>query len=223
MHEFREIYELPAARFSRSDIEKLGQLISGGLRVKPGAFDFSLSDGVKKHRASSLDDLLSQELPQSIDALSFEALGWTDDDNIDRSVRVDVSRTFAQCHIFSQDEVWFSGKAQQIKELFSGCSPWYGKIRPAIPGVIGALEGISVFLLGFFLLSQQFFFSAISGLTLLVLFRFFWSFSNGRLFPLVDIELSQKRRGPDRETIMVFFIAIGALASVVGVLVRVLR
>lgn len=223
MPEFRKRFDLPAARLSRGDIENLGQLITDGLPTKPKTFDFSFSDGDATYRAYSLDDLLSQDLPSSIDDLSFAVHGWTDDDKIDRGVTINLRRTNASCHIHALDEVWFKGKIQQITEFFWRRSPWYGKFRPSLSGIFGGLQALSFFALLFFLWKSEFLFSLVAGLTLSALSKGFAAYLNGRLFPLIDIQLTERTRLLDREKLMVIFTAVGAFATIAGVIVQVLQ
>lgn len=223
MPEFRKLFALPAARLSRADLDNLGRLISDDLQFRPDAFDFTFSDGDATYRAHSLDELLSLELPQSIDGVSFRAHGWTDDNNIDRGVVLHLSRTIAYCQIHSYDEVWFKGKIQQLTEFFTRRGPWYCKIRDSLAGLFGGFEALSFCALLFLLLTGRFLFALVAGLTLAVLTKGFSAYQKGRLFPLVDIQLSDKPRRLGRESLMVIFAAIGALATVVGVIVQIMQ
>ena len=223
MPEFRKLFDLPAAKLSREDIENLGRLITDGLPIKPRAFDFSLSDGDATYRAYSLDELLSQNLPSSVDDLSFSVHGWTDDEKIDRSITIRLGRTIASCQIHALDEVWFKGKIQQIGEFFGQRKPWYGKFRTSLPGLFGGFQSLSFGAFLFLLWKSEFLFSLIAGLTIVALFRGFTAYSNGRLFPLIYIQLVEKRRQLNRETLMVIFTALGALATAAGVIIQILQ
>jgi hypothetical protein len=125
MPHFRKLFDLPTARLSRADVRDLGRLISDGLVRKPFTDDFSLSYGDATYQDRSVDDLLCQDLPHSVDMLSFRVVGWTEDDKIDRHVTLQLSRTSASCEILSYDEVWFKGKIIQIEEFFAKHKPWY--------------------------------------------------------------------------------------------------
>lgn len=223
MPEFRKLFDLPAAKLSRADLEDLGQLISDGMPFRPDAFEFSVSDGDATYQAQSLDELLSQELPQSIDSLSFRVHGWTDDNRIDRGVSLNLTRTTASCQIHSYDEVWFKGKIQQIMEFFTRRGTWYSKIRGMVPFLFGFFVGAPFVALLFFLSARQFLFALVSGITLAALVKIISAHVNGRLFPLIDIQLSEKPRRLDRETFMVVIAAIGALATVAGVIVQLMQ
>ena len=223
MPEFRKHIDLPAARLSRSDVENLGRLITDGLPVNPKALDFSLSKGDATYRAYSLKELLSNDLPSSIDDLSFRVHGWTDDNIIDRSIFIDLHRTIASCRIYSLDEVWLKGKIQQITEFFRERRPWYGEIRKSLPGLFGAMQAIFFIALFFFFWKHQFFFLVVAGLTLAALSKGFGAFLKGKLFPLIDIQLVDKPRRLDRETWMLIFTAIGTLATVAGVIIQTMQ
>lgn len=159
MPEFRKLFDLPAAKLSRTDVENLGHLITNGLPKKPQAFEFSLSEKEATYRDYSLAELLSQNLPSSIDRLSFNVHGWTDDNKIDCGVTIDLHRTFASCQIYALDEVWFKGKIQQIVEFFAQRSPWYGRYRSILPGLFGALQALSSCALLFLTMEKRFFVS----------------------------------------------------------------
>jgi hypothetical protein len=223
MPEFRKLFDLPAVKLSREDIENIGRLITDGLPIKPKAFNFSLSDGDTTYRAYSLDELLSQNLPSSIDDLSFSVHGWSDEYKIDRGITISLRRTIASCQIHALDEVWFKGKIQQIMEFFERRKPWYGNTRPSLAGIFGGFQMLSLYALLFLLWKKEFLFSLFAGFTFAAIIKGFNAFLKGRLFPLVDIQLTEKPRQLDRETLMVIFTALGALATIAGVIIQVLQ
>ena len=201
MPEFRKLFGLPAVRLSRADIESLGRLVTEGLGPKPGDFDFALLAGDEIFRANSLDELLSQDLPLSVDELTIDVRGWTDDHKIDRGISIRLSPTVSMCQIHALE---FKGKIQQLTEFFRRHGPWYSRIRNGLPGLTGALHAFSFTALLLFLCLGD------------------WVFS-GRLFPLVDIRLAKEPRLVERETLVVIIAAIAALANVAGIVIQALQ
>jgi hypothetical protein len=179
MPEFRKLFDLPAVKLSREDIENIGRLITDGLPIKPKAFNFSLSDGDTTYRAYSLDELLSQNLPSSIDDLSFSVHGWSDEYKIDRGITISLRRTIASCQIHALDEVWFKGKIQQIMEFFERRKPWYGNTRPSLAGIFGGFQMLSLYALLFLLWKKEFLFSLFAGFTFAAIIK---GFANGDFY-----------------------------------------
>jgi hypothetical protein len=221
MPEYRKVFDLPAASLSRSDVEALGRLICEGLPVVPKSFEFILEAGEASFRAYSLDELLAQNLPDSITGLKFKVQWWNDNNNIDCGATITLGRTYASSQVHSLDEVWFKGKIQQITEFFLLRQPWYGTVRSKLAGIFGGLQGLAIFALWYFLLTRQFLFVGIAGITLAILWKGFSAYLCGSLFPLTNIRLGGgKHRRIDMEIAMVVFTAIGAIGTVAGVIAQ---
>lgn len=223
MPEFRKLFDLSASKLSRSDVEALARLICEGLPPVPKSFEFSFQAGDTTYRAYSLDELLAQELPDSVDRLDFRVHGWNDDSQIDRGVTISLGRITASCQVHSLDEVWFKGKTQQLLEFFSARRPWYGKIRPSLVGVLGAVQGMAIPAFFYFLWNHHFVFALASGLTVLILSKGLGAFIRGDLFPLTSIRLGEAPQRINKEVVMVIFTAIGAIGTVAGVIVQLLQ
>lgn len=223
MPEFRKLFDLPASTLSRSDVEALARLICDGLPPVPKSFEFSFQAGDTTYRAYSLDDLLAQELPNSVDRLDFRVHGWNDDRQIDRGVTINLGRITAICLVHSLDEVWFKGKTQQLLEFFNARRPWYGKIRPSLVSVLSVIQGMAIPAFFYFLWNRHFLFALASGFTVLVLGKGLGAFIRGDLFPLTSIRLGGVPRRINSEVAMVIFTAIGAIATVAGVIVQLLQ
>lgn len=219
MPEFRKLFDLPATKLSRSDVEALGRLICEGLPLVPKSFEFVFRAGDTTYSAYSLVDLLAQELPDSIDSLEFRVHGWNGD-NIDRGVTINLGRITAFCQVHSLDEVWFKGKTQQLVEFFTTRRPWYGTIRPSLVVVLGALQGMAIPVCIYFLWNRQFLFALASGFTVLILGKSLGAIIRGSLFPLTNIHLGGTPGRINKEIAMVIFTAIGAIGTVVGVIVQ---
>jgi hypothetical protein len=220
MPEFSKIFDLPPAKLSRADVEALGRLMVEGLPPKRNSFKFQFRVRDATYHSYSLDELLAQELPVSIDRLEFTVHGWNDDNGIDRSVTINLGRITASCSVRSLDETWYKGKTQQLLEFFTMRSPWYGTIRPYLPGILGGLQGILISASVYFFLAHQFLFVLVAGITFAILAKSVSGFLHGDLFPLTDIRLSPMPDRIDKEAAMVIFTAVSAIGTVAGVIVQ---
>jgi hypothetical protein len=221
--EYRTTVDLPPATLKRNAIQELASIVSDGVPLNPFGVEFSFVVGERSYKAASIEELLHQTPPSTLDRLSFSVNGWSENPEIRRGVSIDLSRYSGNYRIHALDEVWFRGKIQQIRIFFEAHRPWYrpSRVLPALLfGILGTLSLdallYSIFLGGHVTLG------ILSGITLFLLALAYREFLNGRLFPHAQLTLSDTRRKLDRDTVLLFFTAFGAIGTVVGVIIQIL-
>jgi hypothetical protein len=218
MPEFRKIIGTPPTVLRRHDIKRLAELLVADLPRRPKAFDFAVSSGDAQFRADSIEELLEQDLPDQIDSFTVNVRGWTEDNNIDRGISLNLRRTLGDYQIHSLDEVWFRGKIQQLNEFFKARRPWYASMRTFFPGLSGALY-VSLFFALVFLLATKA--MLLAGISLLALGLSVWSFRSylrGKMLPHTRILVKDRHSNVDKEFLMLIFTILGALATLAGVI-----
>lgn len=222
MPEFYEQVELPAARLSYEDLTALGRLMCDDLRTEKNRCKFSLSAGNAQYTACSIDGLMAQDLPQSVDGLWFDVSCFDDAENIHRAIWVSANREYAKLSARSSDYVWLHGKIKQVENFFVMRKRWYGKYRLLIGSLISGILGLLLFI---------WLVSALEGKLALAFICFVVSapfgialhaWFNGRLFPSAEINLSEKQARLSRETMMLFFAGVAAVGTVAAFLLQLL-
>lgn len=221
MPEFRKLFDLPAAKLSREDVENLAKVITDGIAsTRPDYLSLSLSSGDATYKARSIDELLSQELPASVDNLDFSVAGVTSDYNIDRGVTIHLHRLYSTCQVHALDEIWFNGKIEQITKFFRNRRTWYGKFRNFFPFLFGVILTASFFVFSFLVNDGEIPLALVAGATFVVFLFSFLSFINGQLFAHINIQLTQKLPLVTRETLTILLMVTSTIATVVGVVVQ---
>jgi hypothetical protein len=223
MPEFRSLFDLPPSVLSREDIVALAKLLEAGIPLNPHSVEYTAKTGEATYRAKSINDLLSQ-LPGNADELVLRVYGWTDynsiDSSIDRGVSIRLHATVPSCQIHSIDEIWYRGKLSQIHEFFRARRPWYGGARPYLHLVSGALQPALLFAATYLWLKGNHALSAFATLTLVALVMANVSFLKGQLLPHTRIVLVQRPSWLTKDLAMVIFTALGATATLVGVIIQ---
>lgn len=219
MPEYRSLFDLPPSVLSREDIVALAKLLEAGIPLNPHSVKYTAKTGEVSYRAKSINDLLSQ-LPGNADQLELRVTGWTDDNSIDRGVSISLHAKFASCQIHSIDEIWYRGKLSQIQEFFRARRPWYGGALPQIPLVSGALQTALLLAAVYLWLKGNHVLSAFATLTLVALVMATISFIKGKLLPHTRVVLVQRPSWLTKDLAMVIFTALGATATLVGVIIQ---
>ncbi len=153
--EYRKFIETPPVTLHREDIKELARILTEKLPVHPKAFDFCFSYCDAQFRADSIEELLKQKLPPTVDGVAFSVLGWSDEGGIDRGITFNLTRTTGYYQIHALDETWFKGKIQQINEFLNLRRPWYALNRMSLAGLLGAGQTLAFFAFLFFIFQRS--------------------------------------------------------------------
>jgi hypothetical protein len=219
MLEFSSLFDLPPSVLTRKDIVALAKLLEAGIPLNPHSVEYTAKTGEASYRAKSINDLLIQ-LPGNADELDLRVNGWTDDNSIDRGVSIRLHTRVSYCQIHSIDEIWYRGKLSQIHEFFKARRPWYGGALLYIPFVSGALQPVLLSSAVYLWLKGNHVLSAFAALTLVALVMATNSFIEGKLLPRTRIVLVQRTSWLTKDLAMVIFTALGATATLVGVIIQ---
>ncbi len=172
MKEYRKIFDLPPLKLTRADIRSLADLVGNSIPVTRDKgiiqpLNFSIGTDNTTYTAHSIDDLLANTLPDTIDAFSIRGTGWSDYRTINCGISINLRRTVADVQIHAIDGIWFKGMIQEINEFCINHSPWYRIFRNCIAFISGGLNSIFCCAFLFFLYREQFLFSMISLLTVI--------------------------------------------------------
>ncbi len=218
MPEYRRTFETPAIVLTRADIEKLETILTEGMKSHYDEFDFSISAGEARFEGKSIEQLLKQNIPLNIDSLNFEVICRTEDKVKIGGITLTLHRRFGNYKIHSQNEVWFKGKAQQLKEFFDLRQPWYGRLEPLIPFMLGSFLSIGTIALLFFIYSKQLIGASIALLIIGLIPKLYKMHINGAIFPKTHIVLVDVQKFWTIEIVTVVATVIGATAGVVSLI-----
>jgi|GEM_PF-1778765 hypothetical protein len=225
MPEYRRTFETPAIVLTRADVEKLETILTEEMKSHYDEFDFSISisAGEARFKGKSIEQLLKQNLPLNIDSLNFKVICRTEDKVRIGGITVSLHRRFGNYEIHSINEVWFKGKAQQLKEFFDLRQPWYGRLEPQIPFMLGSFLSIGIIALLFFIYSKQ----LIGGLIALSIIglipKLYKMHMNGAIFPKTHIVLVDVQKFWTKEIVTIVATVIGAVATVISLILSLLQ
>ncbi len=218
MPEYRSLFDLPPSVLSRGDLLALAQLLEDGVPLNPHSVEYTAKKGEVSYQAKNIDELLNQ-LPADVDELELRVRGWAEDNAIDRGFSIRLHAIVSSCQIHSADEIWYRGKLAQINEFFSVRRPWYGSVRPYLAALSGISQPALLMAATNFGMKGKYALSAVSEITLSALVIATNSFIKGRILPQSRIELVQRSSWLTKDGAMVIFTALGAIATLAGVIV----
>jgi len=105
-----------------------------------------------------------------------------------------------------------------VNEFFQGRSVWYARLHPFLLPLFIIIAVLSLFGTVYLLSKKQYVLSGFAILTIVTLSIASARLVTGKLFPQSEIRLSDKASLLNSQTLLVIFAAIGALATLVGVL-----
>jgi hypothetical protein len=123
MPEFSKLIDLPVTRLFRPHLQSLRNIATSDMSEEG---TFSVQIGHIHYKAKSLDELLANPLPASIDNFSLHVYNGADPPKLDsnRRLSIDLRSYRSSCFISSHDdEIWFNGKSQQITDFFAAHIP----------------------------------------------------------------------------------------------------
>ena len=139
MAEYRKIEKIPPTVWDLEGLKKLSSIMRENLNIKHKSDDFSVSCGEVSYSAEALEEIFEKQSIESIDAVTFKAIGWNDRNEIDKSITLSFRPTWSDYQIHSTDETWFKGKSVQLNEFFSSKKIWYSQLRNYLPLIFGLL------------------------------------------------------------------------------------
>jgi hypothetical protein len=218
MPEYRSYFDLPPSVLMKEDIVALAKLLEAGIPLNSHSVEYTANTGEASYQAKSINDLLTQ-LPGNADQLDFRVFGWTDDNSIDRGFLITPHAKVPRCQIHSIDEIWYRGKLSQIHQFFRARRPWYGGALPYIRSISDALQPALLFSAVYLWLKGNHVLSVFATLTLVALVMATTSFITGQLLAHTRIVLVQRTSWLTKDLAMVIFTALGATATLVGVII----
>lgn len=218
MPEYRSHFDLPPTQLERADLTALDQLLSDGIPLNPYT-KYTVKRGDVSYSAQSIGELFAQ-LPTEIDEIDFQVLGWSEENKVNRGVSIRLNPLAAYCQIHSMDEFWFHGKIAQINKFFAGRRPWYAGLRANIASCASALLVVFLVATLYLVYGGSYSWAALAATTQVGLLVMMDRVMKGKLFPRSRITLSESRRGLNKDVLMVLFTAIGALATLIGVVIQ---
>lgn len=127
---------------TKDDLIGLVEIVKKSVPASDRAEDFKISTNLEKINISetSIETFLAHhDLPEKITRLSISAIGWNNDINIDKNVRMTFYDNYINLNIDGSDETWVLGINAQLTNFLKGKKSklWFlNKIFPFISGVL---------------------------------------------------------------------------------------
>ncbi|WP_018916674.1 hypothetical protein [Vreelandella zhanjiangensis] len=216
MPEHRKIEKIPPTKWDKRNLVKLSELMKEGMNLRHDPDRFSISQGDVSYNGETLKEIIENNDIDEIESVECTIRSWNDRDEIDKGIRMSLRGRISDYQIHSIDGIWFKGKSTQLNEFFKCRQPWYSKLSSGFPAIVGSFQGVLICLLALAAFRHQTYLVLICLIFLIMLGIAFKAYLKGKLFPHTSFEMRPKKK-LNIEVFTLFFTAIAALGTVIGI------
>ena len=142
--EHRKIENLPPIRLYMKDLVALEKLIKSDVNWRDGDFKIRIGHDNKTISIASFSELSKEDLPESVNDISIEIIGWNSERDIENGISMKFYHNYADYQIHALNEVWFNGKRSQLSDFFRNRKPWYSWLNATIPVLTPLLSWVAI-------------------------------------------------------------------------------
>jgi len=222
MKEYTKSASIHPCKLNRNDLLKLIELLKEAFPFSDRKEDFTISTNLPNIsiRANSIEDFLEHEdLPDKFSRLSLEIIGWSEDREIDKAVRMIFYDNFISLDVNGAEQTWVLGKYSQIVDFLRKKRPWFGPLREIFLYTIGAIPLLSLFGLIYFIISNEIVYSISTTLLLIVWVIAGVFYFKGTFLPYTQIILRPKESPLNKENLMITIAILSLIVSLIGAVV----
>ncbi len=182
----------------------------GGIKISSNIYDINI-------RASSIEEFLKHyKLPDIINRLNIELIGWDENSEIDKSVKITFYNNYINLDVNGLDETWVLSKYTQITNFLKKKKPWFCflyKLFPFITFIVFFEFGNALFN---FIIAKEIIFSIIT-----IFFIIVWSIATfyhfkSRFLPYTQIIVTSKVNLFNKDNILFLLVILSLIVSIVG-------
>lgn len=227
MKKYTKETKVHPCRLTRSDLVGLEEVIRSDIKTERTK-DFKVTCHIPNIDISenSINDFLNhKDLPRIISRISLSIIGWSEDNNIDKSVDLIFYDSFITLRVSGTSETWVNGKFLQVVNLLRTKRPalWFLKTTPVYM-LRGSLFAILFYAFGVMLkrlLSEGLNSIGISLPILIVAISLFDTALSK--FNYTEIYIEEKKSFIEKYNTAILIIgAIGSIAAIISVILQIL-
>jgi len=219
MIKYTKLESIHPCRLERNDLLELIKIVKETFRVSDRKEDFEISTNLPNIsiRSNSIEDFLKhEELPDELNRLSFNIIGWSKNLEIDKSVRMTFYNNYINLNINGREQTWVLGKYSQITDFLKKKRPRFWVLLKIFPIITGIIPFVSLGALVRFIKAGVMIYSASTALFLIA-----WIFATifyfrGTFLPYTQIILIPKKSLFNKESIAIIVAVLSLIISIIG-------
>lgn len=228
MKKYTKETKVHPCRLTKSDLIDIEEALRSDIKTKR-IEDFKVTCNILNINISenSINDFLNHKvLPKIISRISLSIIGWSEDNNIDKSIDLTFYDNFITLRVNGDSETWVNGKFLQLGNLLKTKRPtlWFLKTAPVYM-LRGALFVILVSGLG--VMVSRTFSGGINsvGVSLPILVLAISLFDNAlSKFNYTKIYIEEKKSFIEKyNTVILIIGAIGSIAAIISVILQIIQ
>ena len=223
MKKYTKLESIHPCRLERNDLLELIKIVKETFPVSGRKEDFEIYTTLPNISISSnsIEDFLKhEELPDELNKLSFNIIGWSKNREIDKSVRMTFYNNYIDLDIDGREQTWVLGKYSQITDFLRKKRPWFWalhKLSPYIRGIIAGIIPVLSLIVTVELIKAKAIIYSISTALLLIAWVFAIVFYfKGTLLPYTKIIITPKKSFFNKENITIIVLVLTFIVSIIG-------
>ena len=220
MKEYTKSREIHPCKLERDDLLKLIKIVKEGFPDSERDIYFKLYSNLPNVsiESHSIEDFLEQEeLPDKLNRLSIEIMGYDQDHrNINKNIHITFYDNYINLDINGEDQTWVLGKYAQIYDFLKKMRPWFWALNKIFPFFSGIMPVLSLFAIIFFIKYNQIVYSISTSFFLVSWILAMVYYDKGTFLPYTQIIIRSKKSILSKEYIIIIIAVLTFIVTVIG-------
>ncbi len=222
MKEYQKSGKIHPCRLEKADLSQLVEIIKKTFPISNRKEDFELSTNLPTItvRENSLEDFLKhEELPDKINRLSIRIIGWDENREIDRNIRITFYDNFILLDVAGFDQTWVIGKYSLITDFLKKKKPWFWALNIAFPYIAFLIPLLCGAALVYLIRANKIIYAVSTTIFMIASIYANILYNKGTFLPHTQIVLSPKISIFSKENIMIIIAIFTLIFTIIGAVI----
>jgi len=219
MKKYTKSRSIHPCRLEKNDLLELIKIAKETFPTSDSKEDFVISTNLPDIHISSnsIEEFLKhEELPDKFNRLSLTIIGWSENREIDKSVRMTFYDNYINLDVDGIQQTWVLGKDSQITDFLKKKRPRFWALHKVFPFITGIITLVSLSALVSFIKAKVMIYSVSTALFLIAwIFATVFYFS-GTFLPYTQIILTTRKPLFTKENITIIIAVLSLIISIIG-------
>jgi hypothetical protein len=211
--EFRSLQNGRPVCLNLAELAALEQMLQKALPGGQLDISYRVGAGSRTVNATSIDELLTRDLPDASDSMTVRALRWNDEREIDAGVSITFNHNNISWQPHALDEGVFLKIEKNVKEFLEARKPWHWRLNKSLPFIGGVIIGWAMLSSAAAVKENKTLMALVFGLLALVLIAVSGLSIQQKIFPYVRLNFKEK---PARNYLQIASLMVGAATLAVA-------
>lgn len=206
-------------RLKKDDLMELVEILRESFSPSNRKEDFEISTNFHDVyiRSNDINEFLKhKELPDKLSRLSLRIIGWSENREIDKTVRITFYDNYISLDVNGTEKTWVLGKYMQIKDFLKNKRPWFWALNKAFPFISGIIPFPLLTVLAIFIKKGEIIYSLSTTLFLIAWLLTTIFYFKGTFLSYTQIILNPKKNILNKENITIIIALLTLIFTIIG-------